>query len=268
MRMGGWELDSDDCVLAAAARDPSASAAFYRRYERSMLAFFVRRTGDPELAGDPTAEVFAAALDSCAPDGVTTVTLYYGARDSGSTARGDEHDRRGERRWNGRERVSGRGARDRQRMDPPAPRTAAAWTAFPDKIVWRSASGAVIKTHPGAPERADTLGVVRLGCSLRLRPGFRCRSRERGRAGPRIERRQPADRPATPDGIQAPRASLPVARAGTSPSTVAVALPVGETLSPVQIAGLFAVSVRRTVFTLAAGRSRTRSRRALGFVPF
>ena len=43
---------------------------------------------------------------------------------------------------------------------------------------------------------------------------------------------------------------------------MAVALPVGETLSPVQIAGLFAVS--GGLFTLAAGRSRG-SRRALGF---
>ncbi|MGO9754697.1 MAG: RNA polymerase sigma factor [Solirubrobacteraceae bacterium] len=30
-----------------------------------MLAFFRRRTGDPELAADLTAEVFAAALASC-----------------------------------------------------------------------------------------------------------------------------------------------------------------------------------------------------------
>ena len=31
-----------------------------------MLGFFVRRTADPELAADLTAEVFAAALDACA----------------------------------------------------------------------------------------------------------------------------------------------------------------------------------------------------------
>jgi RNA polymerase sigma-70 factor, ECF subfamily len=63
--MGGWESDSDDHVLAAAARDPRAFAVFYERYERSMLAFFVGRTADPELAADLTAEVFAAALDGC-----------------------------------------------------------------------------------------------------------------------------------------------------------------------------------------------------------
>ena len=63
--MGGWESESDERVLAVAARDPVAFATFYRRYERSMLAFFVRRTGDPELAADLTAEVFAAALEAC-----------------------------------------------------------------------------------------------------------------------------------------------------------------------------------------------------------
>ncbi len=64
--MGGWESESDERVLAAAARDPLAFATFYRRYERSMLAFFVRRTADPELAADLTAAVFAAALHACA----------------------------------------------------------------------------------------------------------------------------------------------------------------------------------------------------------
>ena len=63
--MTGWESESDDRVLAAAAGDPGAFATFYRRYEHSLLAFFVRRTGDPELAADLTAEVFAAALDGC-----------------------------------------------------------------------------------------------------------------------------------------------------------------------------------------------------------
>ena len=35
-----------------------------RRYERPVLAFFLYRVGDPELAADLTAEVFAAALAS------------------------------------------------------------------------------------------------------------------------------------------------------------------------------------------------------------
>jgi RNA polymerase sigma-70 factor (ECF subfamily) len=57
--------DSDDLVLAAAVSDPAAFAAFYRRYERLVLGFFLKRTRDPEVAADLTAEVFAAALAAC-----------------------------------------------------------------------------------------------------------------------------------------------------------------------------------------------------------
>ena len=55
--------DSDDQLLRAYADgDPDAFVAFYRRHLTSVLAFFLRRTGDPELTADLTAEVFAAAL--------------------------------------------------------------------------------------------------------------------------------------------------------------------------------------------------------------
>lgn len=64
--MRAWESESDERILAAAPGDADAFAAFYRRYERTMLVFFRRRTGDPELAADLTAEVFAAALSACA----------------------------------------------------------------------------------------------------------------------------------------------------------------------------------------------------------
>jgi RNA polymerase sigma-70 factor (ECF subfamily) len=57
--------ESDDRLLAAAAEDAAAFSAFYGRYEPAMLAFFLRRVGDPELAADLTAEVFAAALVAC-----------------------------------------------------------------------------------------------------------------------------------------------------------------------------------------------------------
>jgi RNA polymerase sigma factor (sigma-70 family) len=53
---------TDAELLAAAPRQPHAFAAFYDRYEASVAGYFVRRTGDPELAGDLTAEVFAAVL--------------------------------------------------------------------------------------------------------------------------------------------------------------------------------------------------------------
>jgi RNA polymerase sigma-70 factor (ECF subfamily) len=55
--------DRDDQLLEAFAKgDPDAFVAFYRSHLGSILAFFLRRTGDPELTADLTAEVFAAAL--------------------------------------------------------------------------------------------------------------------------------------------------------------------------------------------------------------
>ncbi|MGH2902523.1 MAG: RNA polymerase sigma factor [Solirubrobacteraceae bacterium] len=55
--------ESSDCELLAATRsEPDAFAAFYDRYETAIVGYFMRRTGDAELAADLTAEVFAAAL--------------------------------------------------------------------------------------------------------------------------------------------------------------------------------------------------------------
>ncbi|HET6865314.1 MAG TPA: RNA polymerase sigma factor [Solirubrobacteraceae bacterium] len=59
------DVGSDDDLLAAADRDGAAYTAFYLRYERAMLAFFLRGTHDAELAADLTAEVFAAVLLAC-----------------------------------------------------------------------------------------------------------------------------------------------------------------------------------------------------------
>jgi RNA polymerase sigma factor (sigma-70 family) len=58
------ESKSDEELLAATLRQPEAFAAFYRRHEKAMLLFFLRRTSGPEVAADLTAEVFAAALTS------------------------------------------------------------------------------------------------------------------------------------------------------------------------------------------------------------
>ncbi|HWC87651.1 MAG TPA: RNA polymerase sigma factor [Solirubrobacteraceae bacterium] len=63
--MADLARESDDRLLASAADDAAAFSAFYRRYEPAMLAYFARRVGDPELAADLTAEVFAAVLVSC-----------------------------------------------------------------------------------------------------------------------------------------------------------------------------------------------------------
>jgi RNA polymerase sigma-70 factor (ECF subfamily) len=54
---------SDDELLSTfAAGDAEAFGAFYRRHLPAVLGFFLRRTADPELTADLTAEVFAAAL--------------------------------------------------------------------------------------------------------------------------------------------------------------------------------------------------------------
>ena len=62
MDVGSSERLSDAELLATARSDPEAFACFYDRYETSIVGYFLRRTGDSELAADLTAEVFAAAL--------------------------------------------------------------------------------------------------------------------------------------------------------------------------------------------------------------
>lgn len=53
---------SDYQLLVRSSADPQAFVAFYRRYEAAIVGYFVRRVGDPEVAADLTAEVFAAVL--------------------------------------------------------------------------------------------------------------------------------------------------------------------------------------------------------------
>jgi RNA polymerase sigma-70 factor (ECF subfamily) len=55
---------NDEQLLAAAVGDEVAFAAFYGRFERRVVAFFVRAVGRGDLAADLTAETFAAALES------------------------------------------------------------------------------------------------------------------------------------------------------------------------------------------------------------
>jgi RNA polymerase sigma factor (sigma-70 family) len=56
----GTTAPSDEALLAS--RDTAAFEVFYRRHVETLLGFFARRTRDPELAADLTAETFAAAL--------------------------------------------------------------------------------------------------------------------------------------------------------------------------------------------------------------
>ena len=52
--------DSDDALLLSG--DPDDFGRFYDRHVQMLLAYFQRRTRDPEAAADLTAETFAAAM--------------------------------------------------------------------------------------------------------------------------------------------------------------------------------------------------------------
>lgn len=55
-------VHDDDLLTRFVDGDPDAFVAFYRRHLAAVLGYFLRRTGDPELTADLTAEVFASAL--------------------------------------------------------------------------------------------------------------------------------------------------------------------------------------------------------------
>jgi RNA polymerase sigma factor (sigma-70 family) len=56
-----FALASDLELLRACHTDEAAFAVFYRRHERVVAGYLMRRTGRPDLTADLTAEVFAAA---------------------------------------------------------------------------------------------------------------------------------------------------------------------------------------------------------------
>jgi RNA polymerase sigma factor (sigma-70 family) len=56
----GTAPETDEALLRSG--DLEDFGRFYDRYVRSLLAFFARRTGDPEVAADLTAETFATAM--------------------------------------------------------------------------------------------------------------------------------------------------------------------------------------------------------------
>ena len=53
---------TDAQLLRESARRPEAFGEFYDRHAEQLLAFFARRTWDPQEAADLTAETFAAAF--------------------------------------------------------------------------------------------------------------------------------------------------------------------------------------------------------------
>lgn len=60
MRRKTIHSEASDAALLGG--DATAFGAFYRRHEDAMLAYFLRRTREAELAADLTAETFARAL--------------------------------------------------------------------------------------------------------------------------------------------------------------------------------------------------------------
>lgn len=51
--------DADSALVAAALQDPEAFEALYAQYARLIHRYCLRRLGDPELAADATAAIFA-----------------------------------------------------------------------------------------------------------------------------------------------------------------------------------------------------------------
>jgi RNA polymerase sigma factor (sigma-70 family) len=71
-----FDACSDAVLLAGTCADADAFAAFYRRYEHLILGYLLRRTRNPEVAADLTAEVFASALRAAGryrPESATAV---------------------------------------------------------------------------------------------------------------------------------------------------------------------------------------------------
>lgn len=62
--MGRPERETDEELLLNALRRPAGFGVFYRRHVDGVLAYFMRRARDPEVATDLAAEVFAAALEA------------------------------------------------------------------------------------------------------------------------------------------------------------------------------------------------------------
>jgi RNA polymerase sigma factor (sigma-70 family) len=58
--------ESADDLLLTSRTDAGAFAAAYRLLERPVLGFFMKATGQPDLAADLMAETFARALESIA----------------------------------------------------------------------------------------------------------------------------------------------------------------------------------------------------------
>ncbi|MGN6190094.1 MAG: RNA polymerase sigma factor [Conexibacter sp.] len=96
------DLSDDDLLERTARGDGDAFACFYRRHLPAIVGYLLRRTRDPEVTADLTAEVFAAALLACGryrPGGPPALAWLYGIaanklRESARRGRVEEAARR------------------------------------------------------------------------------------------------------------------------------------------------------------------------------
>jgi hypothetical protein len=64
------ERVTDEALLLAARTDTDAFTQFYRRHAGTVLGYLVRRTRDPELGADLTAETFGCRTRARTPVGL------------------------------------------------------------------------------------------------------------------------------------------------------------------------------------------------------
>ena len=76
---------TDEELLAS--HDTEAFGMFYDRHARTLLGYFQRRTGDPQVAADLTAETFASAIvaqERYVPTGAPALAWLYRSPRAGS----------------------------------------------------------------------------------------------------------------------------------------------------------------------------------------
>ena len=76
--MGTRTSPTDEELLAS--HDTQAFATFYDRHVRTLLGYFARRTGDPQVAADLAAETFASAIvahERYVPTGAPALAWLY-----------------------------------------------------------------------------------------------------------------------------------------------------------------------------------------------
>ena len=134
--------DSDAELLSKARRSRRAFAAFYDRYERPVVGYFMRRARDPELAADLTAEVFAAAFAAVKryrPDAATAAPWPFTIAQIilvSSVRRGRVEERRAESSAFARRSARGSSMTAHTMTSPPSSRRRRSWSASGSAAGW------------------------------------------------------------------------------------------------------------------------------------